>query len=286
MGNAETRNRTSNDENPGSDAPFSGRHWQWIIGFAIFNPLKVGIYGVNPRFKLIPATWVVSGMGLRLLRRVSSSSLDIAIWVTSPRFIVFIAGFISGKDFKRFVDLEHLRVRSTVVGMARHRATPICRLDVSNRSITWDRKNPVLVFEHICRSLRFARDRASFGNRHRIGSALTLSRRIVDVNRDPALAACCVSETQMLRIIGGNIRAARLVADITQECLAELVGLHWQSISNIERGLNPCGVINFALIAQHLGVSSDSLLEGLPAIDQKRAAKIRRALARKRKATS
>ncbi|MDR3405885.1 MAG: helix-turn-helix transcriptional regulator [Chthoniobacter sp.] len=86
----------------------------------------------------------------------------------------------------------------------------------------------------------------------------------------------------MLRIIGGNIRAARLRAGVTQECLAELVGLHWQTISNIERGLNPCGVTNFALLAQHLEVSADSLLQGIPPIDKKRAAKIRQALARKR----
>jgi len=91
-----------------------------------------------------------------------------------------------------------------------------------------------------------------------------------------------VSESKILRIIGGNIRAARLEAGLTQECLAELVGLHWQTISNVERGLAPCGVVNFAVMAQHLGVSADSLLKGLPPIDQKRAAKIRQALARKR----
>jgi len=87
----------------------------------------------------------------------------------------------------------------------------------------------------------------------------------------------------MLRIIGGNIRAARLEAGLTQECFAELIGLHWQTVSNIERGLHPCGVTNFALMAQHLGTSADSLLRGIPPIDQKRAAKIRQALARKRK---
>ena len=93
-----------------------------------------------------------------------------------------------------------------------------------------------------------------------------------------------VSESQMLRIIGGNIRVARLQAGLTQECLAELVGLHWQTVSNIERGLHPCGVTNFALLTQHIGVSADSLLKGVPPIDKMRAAKIRLALARKRRA--
>ncbi len=89
----------------------------------------------------------------------------------------------------------------------------------------------------------------------------------------------------MLRVIGGNIRAARIRAGLTQECLAELVGLHWQTISNTERGLNPLAITNFALVAQHLGVTADALLDGIPPIDKERAAKIRRALARKRQST-
>ena len=86
----------------------------------------------------------------------------------------------------------------------------------------------------------------------------------------------------MLRIIGANIRAVRLAAGLTQECLAELVGLHWQTMSNIERGKSPCTVTIVALLAQHLAVSSDDFFVGLPPIDQKRATKIRHALARKR----
>jgi transcriptional regulator with XRE-family HTH domain len=93
-----------------------------------------------------------------------------------------------------------------------------------------------------------------------------------------------VSESELLRVIGGNIRAARLQAGLTQECLAELVGLHWQTISNTERGLNPLTVTNFAAVAQHLGVSADDLLKGISPIDQRRAAKIRKALARRRMA--
>lgn len=87
----------------------------------------------------------------------------------------------------------------------------------------------------------------------------------------------------MLRIIGGNIRAARVGAGLTQECVAELVGLHWQTISNIERGLTPFSVVYFALFTQHLGVTADALLSGIPSIDRKRAMKIRQALGAKRR---
>jgi DNA-binding XRE family transcriptional regulator len=94
-----------------------------------------------------------------------------------------------------------------------------------------------------------------------------------------------VSESEMLRVIGANVRAARLKAGLTQECLAELVGLHWQTVSNIERGRYPCGVVVFFHLAQDLEVRSDDLLKGLPLVDQKRAAKIRKAMARKRQAS-
>ena len=93
-----------------------------------------------------------------------------------------------------------------------------------------------------------------------------------------------MSESQLLRIIGANIRAARLKAGLTQECVAELVGLHWQTVSNIERGKSPCTVAVAGLLAQHLEVSSEDFFTGFPPIDKRRAAEIRLALSRKRTA--
>ena len=86
----------------------------------------------------------------------------------------------------------------------------------------------------------------------------------------------------MLRRIGTNVKKARLQAALTQECLAELVGIHWKTLSGIERGLFPVGVTSFARISQHLGVTADSLLDGLEKPDQKRSETIRKAMARRR----
>ena len=92
-----------------------------------------------------------------------------------------------------------------------------------------------------------------------------------------------MNDHQILRCIGSNVKKARLQAGLTQECLAELVGIHWKTLSGIERGLFPVGVTSFALISQHLGVTADSLLAGVEKPDPKRANTIRAAMARKRR---
>jgi DNA-binding XRE family transcriptional regulator len=92
-----------------------------------------------------------------------------------------------------------------------------------------------------------------------------------------------VTERETLRCLGRNIREARLHAGLTQECLAELVGVHWKTIGNIERGVYPFAVTHFVAIAQHLGVEAGSLLEGLNSPDEKRVRAVRKALARRRK---
>ena len=92
-----------------------------------------------------------------------------------------------------------------------------------------------------------------------------------------------VNDRKILRCVGKNIQDARLKAGITQECLAELIGVHWKTVSGMERGLFPFGVTHFLRISQHLEVSADSLFKGAEAPDAKRAMAIRKALARKRK---
>lgn len=92
-----------------------------------------------------------------------------------------------------------------------------------------------------------------------------------------------MTDRQILRLIGANVKAARLGANLTQECLAELAEVHWQTISNIENGKFPVLVTTFARISQVLGVSSDRLLEGLPPPNAERMERVRKALARKRR---
>ena len=87
----------------------------------------------------------------------------------------------------------------------------------------------------------------------------------------------------MLRRIGENVKAARLKANLTQECLSELVGVHWQTISHIENGKYPFSVIILFNISQALEMSPNRLLDGLPEPDTARMEKIKKSLARKRK---
>lgn len=92
-----------------------------------------------------------------------------------------------------------------------------------------------------------------------------------------------MTDRQILRLIGENVKTARLKANMTQECLAELVGVHWQTISYLENGKYPFSVIAFARITQALEISPNRLLDGLPEPDMQRMEKVKKALARKRK---
>ena len=95
-----------------------------------------------------------------------------------------------------------------------------------------------------------------------------------------------MTDRQILRVIGENIRNARLRANLTQECLAELIGAHWQTIHHIEKGRYHCSVAKFARISQALETSPNRLLDGLPEPDREQMGNIKRALARKRKPKS
>jgi len=86
----------------------------------------------------------------------------------------------------------------------------------------------------------------------------------------------------MLRLIGKNFREARLKAKLTQECLAELVGVHWKTIGHIERGSYPIALATFARLSQFLETSPNRLLDGLDSPDPKRTEQIKKAMVRKR----
>ena len=84
-------------------------------------------------------------------------------------------------------------------------------------------------------------------------------------------------------MIGGNVRKARIDANLTQACLAELIGVQWQTISYLEKGKYPYPVMRFVLLSQVLNVSANRLLDGVPEPDWGRIEKIKKVLARKRK---
>ncbi len=69
---------------------------------------------------------------------------------------------------------------------------------------------------------------------------------------------------------------------MTQECLAELAGVHVQTIGAIEHGNFPFAVTTFARLSQFLESSPNRLLDGLKPPDPTRTTRIRKALARRR----
>src|SRR3990172_4686810 len=104
------------------------------------------------------------------------------------------------------------------------------------------------------------------------------------VKREAAVfQVCAMTDREILRVIGRNVRQARLKARMTQECLAELAGVHWKTLGRIERGEFPFAVTTFARLAQYLKISPNRLLDGLPSPDPRRLARITKALARRRR---
>jgi DNA-binding XRE family transcriptional regulator len=95
-----------------------------------------------------------------------------------------------------------------------------------------------------------------------------------------------VTDRQILRVIGANVKTARLKADLTQECLAELADIHWQTVSNIENGKFPCPVTTFVRISQALSLNPNDLTRGLPEPDHAQIEKTKKAMARRRKAST
>lgn len=92
-----------------------------------------------------------------------------------------------------------------------------------------------------------------------------------------------MTDSQILRIVGKNVKAARIKANLTQECLAELVGVHWQTIIYIEGGRTLFSIPTLARLGQALETTPNRLFEGLPEPDKERMQQIKNAMARKRR---
>lgn len=64
--------------------------------------------------------------------------------------------------------------------------------------------------------------------------------------------------------IGRRIHEARESAGITQEHLAEMIGIGEKSLSAVERGVSGISINTLYNVCEHLSVTSDSLLFGEP----------------------
>ncbi|MDD2708107.1 MAG: helix-turn-helix transcriptional regulator [Verrucomicrobiae bacterium] len=90
-----------------------------------------------------------------------------------------------------------------------------------------------------------------------------------------------MTDKDILKALGRNIRNARLRAGLTLECVAEMVGCHWTTVAYIEAGRHPFQVTKLVRLARCLKVSSDRFLEGIPEEDPRRLSRIAKALARR-----
>lgn len=91
-----------------------------------------------------------------------------------------------------------------------------------------------------------------------------------------------MDDSRYLRALGRNLQEARLERGLTQECLAELAGIHWKTLGNIERGKYPFSVVTFIRLCQHMEISAEQLFEGIPIPNAARSKRIKKALARRR----
>ena len=67
----------------------------------------------------------------------------------------------------------------------------------------------------------------------------------------------------VLNRLGTKLRNLRLAQGISQEGLANLAGLHRTYIGGVERGERNISVVNLLALAQALGISLSTLLEGV-----------------------
>lgn len=95
----------------------------------------------------------------------------------------------------------------------------------------------------------------------------------IDVDRKQPCKALKYEETNMKLTIGENIRNFRKKNDLTQEALADRLGVTYQSISRWENGNTYPDLELIPAIAEVLAVTVDELL-GMPQIEkEKRAVK-------------
>ena len=62
---------------------------------------------------------------------------------------------------------------------------------------------------------------------------------------------------------GKRVQKARKEKHLTQVELADLLGIEWQQISRIERGVYGCSNELLVPLSEELGVSTDYLLKGI-----------------------
>lgn len=68
--------------------------------------------------------------------------------------------------------------------------------------------------------------------------------------------------------VGGRLRAARILAGMSQEKLGQIVGISFQQIQKYEKGLNRIGASRLQQFAQILNLQPSYFFDGMPGIEQ------------------
>jgi transcriptional regulator with XRE-family HTH domain len=76
--------------------------------------------------------------------------------------------------------------------------------------------------------------------------------------------------------LGDRLREQRRAKGVTQEALANLLGLNRTTVVNLEKGRQRLAVHQLVLIADHLGCEPGDLLPRLAADDHELSAKLRK----------
>jgi DNA-binding XRE family transcriptional regulator len=70
-------------------------------------------------------------------------------------------------------------------------------------------------------------------------------------------------EKRLTRIIGANVRAARILAGLTQQQAADHIGVSTQQMSKYENGINRISAAKLYILAEALSEELTSFFEGL-----------------------
>ena len=71
------------------------------------------------------------------------------------------------------------------------------------------------------------------------------------------------NDQHVIEEFGARLRTLRDKKDISQERLAELAGVHWTSIGQIERGERGVKLVTLLRLAHGLGVDPSVLVKGM-----------------------
>jgi transcriptional regulator with XRE-family HTH domain len=66
-----------------------------------------------------------------------------------------------------------------------------------------------------------------------------------------------------LAVFGDRVRARRHELDLSQEALADLAGLHWTFVGQVERGRRNLSLHNLLKLAEALDIDPGELVTGL-----------------------